>query len=281
MYLLAIELDRPFRAVMADTGWEHPATLEYVSNLPRMTGGPVVEIIKADFTATFARRAEKARREGFIQRAEILERGPTGSAFVDSAMFHGRFPSRRARFCTEELKIEPMQNQVLFPALRNGPVLHWLGERAEESPSRARKPRFIRDDAGWWTWRPLLRWTLEDVINVHKRHCIRLNPLYYMGCSRVGCWPCCMAGKADLRAAFKADQDLRKRIEEAEALVGAASRRGGASFWPPGFALVGEDVIPTPAQVEAWSQTGRGGKQPELDLGEESGCPMARGGLCE
>ena len=50
-YLHALELlDGDFLAVCADTGNEHPETLEYVARLHERTGGPKVQIIKADFT---------------------------------------------------------------------------------------------------------------------------------------------------------------------------------------------------------------------------------------
>ena len=53
-YLLAMELGRPFQAVFADTGHEHPWTYEYVRDLPRRTGGPEIHWVKADFTDRFA-----------------------------------------------------------------------------------------------------------------------------------------------------------------------------------------------------------------------------------
>ena len=54
VYLLAIESGRPFRAVFADTGNEHEATYEYVARLSERTGGPKVEVVRADFAAKIA-----------------------------------------------------------------------------------------------------------------------------------------------------------------------------------------------------------------------------------
>ena len=54
VYLLAVESGLPFRAVMADVGNEHPATYEYVSRLHERTGGPKVEIVRANFDAEIA-----------------------------------------------------------------------------------------------------------------------------------------------------------------------------------------------------------------------------------
>lgn len=58
IYLLAIERGRPFRAVFADTGNEHPFTYEHVERLSERTAGPRVEWIKQDFTDAIMRRRE-------------------------------------------------------------------------------------------------------------------------------------------------------------------------------------------------------------------------------
>lgn len=52
LYLWAIEqfgVDG-FKAVMADTGHEHPITIDYAKKLHLVSGGPKVEIVKADFS---------------------------------------------------------------------------------------------------------------------------------------------------------------------------------------------------------------------------------------
>ena len=58
VYLLAIESGRPFRAVFADTGNEHEATYEFVDRLAERTGGPKIEVVRADFTERLAHRRD-------------------------------------------------------------------------------------------------------------------------------------------------------------------------------------------------------------------------------
>ncbi len=58
VYLKLIESGRPFRAVMADTGNEHEATYEYVARLHERTGGPKVEIVRADFSRQLAKHRD-------------------------------------------------------------------------------------------------------------------------------------------------------------------------------------------------------------------------------
>ena len=57
-YLRALELGRPFRAVFADTGHEHEWTYEFVDRLADRTGGPKVEIVRADFARQMAGKRE-------------------------------------------------------------------------------------------------------------------------------------------------------------------------------------------------------------------------------
>src|SRR5690606_30845370 len=70
-----------------------------------------------------------------IHRAlEILK--PTGNPFLDLCMWKGRFPSTKARFCTFDLKHEPVRTQVIVPALDEyDEVISWQGVRAQESPA--------------------------------------------------------------------------------------------------------------------------------------------------
>ena len=44
------------------------------------------------------------------------------------------------------------------------------------------------DSEGLTIYRPLMGWTLKDVVAIHQRHGLNLNPLYGMGFERVGEW---------------------------------------------------------------------------------------------
>ena len=56
LYLLALEQGVDFLPVFADTGHEHELTYDYVRNISRLTGGPEVKWVRADFSAAFARK---------------------------------------------------------------------------------------------------------------------------------------------------------------------------------------------------------------------------------
>ena len=291
-YLLAMERGLKFRAVFANTGHEHPLTLEWVRSLSERTGGPKVEEVRAFFNKQFRAKREFVKKNWPSPMAEralsVLE--PTGSAFLDLCLVRGRFPSLTPRFCTGDLKIEPINKQVLNPMRRSGSVVRWQGERREESLSRKKLPAFLKiRDAGnsmhpVVIYRPLLDWSAGQVFDLHRKHGLDPNPLYKMGMRRVGCFPCIFAVKSELRAINIRFPEAFDKIMEWERLVGMANKRGYQSFWSPNripSKMMAGD-LPTVREVQDWSMTGYGGKevdQSEL-MDQNSGC-SSEYGLCE
>lgn len=285
VYLLAMEKGRDFRAVFADTGNEHPLTYEFISTLHEKTGGPKVETIKADFSKQFAKRRQYILEhwvyDGIdskhIREAADLFAHPTGNPFLDLCLIRGRFPSSQARFCTSELKVIPML-QLIQPLTKQGPVLQWIGVRADESLARAKMPRWSREDMQRvYSYRPLLSWTAEDVFALHKRHDLRPNELYFQGMSRVGCMPCIHARKSELGEIARRFPEHIERIAEWERLVSIASKRGAASFFYSGPNVENPDVW----SIVEWAKTSRGGKQYDLDAFMPPSSCSSVYGLCE
>lgn len=253
VYLLALRRGRPFRAVMADTGHEHPATVEYAKQLAERTGGPTVEMVRADFSAEIAHKrlyVETAWRaegvpEATIERA-LAALAPTGVPMLDLCLWKGRFPSRKAQFCTEYLKERAVFGACVGPALREDVVVQWLGVRRNESANRARAPFAQRvrfdDRHDMLLFRPLIHWTAENVFAFARAHGLEPNPLYRQGMGRVGCFPCINVGKDELAAIGRRFPWAIDRLLEYEAAVMAASKRGIATFFaadktPEGAAL--------------------------------------------
>jgi 3'-phosphoadenosine 5'-phosphosulfate sulfotransferase (PAPS reductase)/FAD synthetase len=273
VYLLAIESGRPFRAVFADTGNEHDAVYDYIETLPQKTGGPKIETVKADFTSRLAKHRQyildkwpgMGISDEIVQEAAALNT-PTGNPYLDLCILKGRFPSRMAQFCTEELKTVPITLGVVLPMLRQGRVLQWLGIRADESRNRAKQPRFNRHDSGSMVWRPIFRWTVEDVWAQHKKHGIEPNPLYAAGMGRVGCMPCVNCRKEELRGIADRFPEHIERIARWEAIVSKAAKRQSATY----FAPVNGDIAPIADAVE-WSRTERGGRQFGLFFQDQAG----------
>ncbi len=121
--------------------------------------------------------------------------------FWELAYQKRRFPSQGNRFCTEQLKIVPMQIWVERKISEGVSILSHSGVRADESDDRASLPE--RDLNGFLLveeYRPLLKWSWDDVVALHKEYDFPLNPLYSFGAKRVGCFPCVMSVKPELRA---------------------------------------------------------------------------------
>lgn len=290
--LLAIERHglENVRACFADTGNEHEATYDYVRYLAEATG---VEIawIRQDFTDWWWRRrdyvrdkwSEKGVSDDVVERAlRVLEKGPTGNPYLDLCIIKARFPSRKAQFCTQYLKTEPLTEYALDLIDEFGTVESWQGVRAEESVSRAKLPDREDKGGGYNIYRPILQWSVADVFAQHSKHGIEPNPLYKQGMNRVGCMPCINCAKDELLEISKRFPEHIERIAEWEDVVSLVSKRHNATFFPaPGDNETARERGNVWARV-AWANTLRGGRK--LDMfrmfDEPEACSSAYG-LCE
>ena len=287
MLLLAVEQGIDFQIVFADTGNEHSAVYDYLVYLEQQLN-ITIKRVKADFSAEIARKRAyvetKWREEGVLESIiqdalSVLQ--PTGNPFLDLCLWKGRFPSRKAQFCTEELKRNPVFEHVILPALELGSVDSWQGVRADESRLRAGYAEREEEGGGLVIYRPLLQWTVQDVFAMHRKHGIEPNPLYKQGMGRVGCMPCINASKAELKEIGHRFPAEVSRIREWERLVSKASKLGASSFFNAG--KTPGVVIENIDGVMKWARTTRGGKnyglffQPSMYIG---GCASAYG-LCD
>jgi 3'-phosphoadenosine 5'-phosphosulfate sulfotransferase (PAPS reductase)/FAD synthetase len=296
LLLLAIERQpENLQAVFADTGNEHEQTYDYVRYLEQATGVHI-RWVRADFSEKIAHKKEyvltKWTEKGVAQKdidRAAAALAPTGNPFLDLCIWKGRFPSPKAAFCSEELKRNPIINQVQKPLLTAGnDVISWQGVRRDESLRR----RFLTESefketgtpGELWNYRPILDWTAEDAFTMHRKHGIQHNPLYEQGMGRVGCMPCVNCRKDELLEISKRFPEAIDRIAEWEQAVKAASKRNGATF----FAAPSKDsnwsATQTIRVIVEWAKTSRGGKQYDfIRIGEEADAPMCSSiyGLCE
>lgn len=270
MSLWLHELGVEHERVFADTGWESEITLDYVRDVLTPKLGPITWV-----------RAE-------LQMADLIRS-------------KGMFPIQSLRFCTQFLKVFAIRDHLR--TLGEVPIVNAVGIRRAESAKRA-------DVAEWeaWppgmsgidvdVWRPLVEWSVDDVVAIHQRHNLRPNPLYLKGATRVGCWPCIYARKEEIALVAEVDparidliRDLdREVVAAAEARYAAKGETFESLGYgrPAFFQLHKRDAegnethacVPID-EVVAWSRTTRGGKQLAMfqpPLAQE-GC--MRWGLCE
>ena len=99
-------ITKNFTTVFCDTGWEHPLTYEYINR--------IADRLNLDL---------------------VTLKSPKYDGMVGLAKQKKRWPSTRARFCTQELKTKPCIDYVLDNVQDN--ILMIQGIRAAESPNRA------------------------------------------------------------------------------------------------------------------------------------------------
>jgi 3'-phosphoadenosine 5'-phosphosulfate sulfotransferase (PAPS reductase)/FAD synthetase len=257
------------RYVFADTGWEAVETYEYLDYL-RVALGIEIDVV-----------------------SESGDQNPDVGGMETRIRKRAGFPGRMQRWCTRELKIEPLRryHDSLIEATGIETVSA-MGVRADESESRSRMPEWEDEPEGkrtWggYVWRPLLSWAIADVLEIHNRHGVKVNPLYQRGHNRVGCYPCIFSSKEEIALIAKHDPG---RIDEIRALeTEMVQLRRDRNIEKPGRYTHVEDAsfFQTQRQgftgidaVVTWARTNHGGRQlPLLAEPPKGGC--MRWGICD
>lgn len=260
--LALTEAEIPHRRVFANTHWEARETYEYLDVLRAKLGPIDVVGVEGGMVARIRHRAG--------------------------------FPARMQRWCTRELKLEPLRAYHDAVEAETGrETISALGIRADESPSRAKMAAWSDEPEGgrsWggFVWRPLLRWTVADVIAIHRRHGVPMNPLYHAGFDRVGCYPCVYSRKAEIALIAARsperiaeirdleDEQSRVRHERNAVTPERYAHPDNAHFFR---AMYGDHSVPID-EVVRWSRTSHGGRQLPL-LAEPPAGGCMRWGLCE
>ncbi len=198
--------------------------------------------------------------------------------FFELAKKKKRFPSAKARFCTVELKIKPTLKHINTLFSQGNTVRLHSGVRAGESDARSKMvEREFDGNMLCEVFRPLLKWTIEDVWAMHVKYGIPRNPLYDHGAKRVGCLPCVMSRKSEIRLIadrFPETIDNIRKMETEFASTEESGRGGFSSFFHPAMAnksfhsrvyIRPKDgkkfTIPTIDDIVKWSQTEKGAKR--------------------
>jgi 3'-phosphoadenosine 5'-phosphosulfate sulfotransferase (PAPS reductase)/FAD synthetase len=243
------------RRVFMNTKWESHHVYEYLRGPLTEALGPIEEI-------------ESDRYEGFI----------------DLVLQKGLFPSRVMRFCTEELKVFPILKMIEAVAeTETREIVNVVGIRRHESKKRAAMPEWeFSDTFHCWIWRPIIEWHKADVIAIHDEFSLDINPLYHLGASRVGCWPCIHARKAEVALVARVDPGRIDEIEDKERILNEEGKKRDDDLERPFvirsmFSYHGGDSKHFPLPIRdavEWANSNRGEWQPKGD----DGC--ARYGFC-
>lgn len=177
-----------FEAIFADTGQEHPVTVNFIKNIHTFFPGPKVTIVRADFSEQLKKRGIHA----------------TGNPFIDLTLYKHGMPSPLCRFCTSYLKMEPIMH-FLKATLDGKRIVNVTGIRREESKTRSQMKEWSEDvfisrtiSISYACWRPIIEWLEKNVFDFLASNNVQPNPLYSLGFKRVGCFPCVFMGKKQL-----------------------------------------------------------------------------------
>lgn len=290
------EADILARYVFADTGWEDEQTYRHLDHLREILDIQI-NVVRCAWMDVDTDILEPGWTLGSDESGPFLD-SPFGrhrAGMVNRVLAGARFPARMQRWCTRELKIEPQR--AYHDDINGGETVCAMGIRAQESDERSRMIAWeFEDDAehqgrGWggWIWRPLLAWSIEDVLTIHHRHNVPVNPLYRAGHDRVGCYPCIFSQKEEIRL-IAANSPARVQLVAAlERMVTALRTKrnrdepGRYKHERASFFLTvdrNDDGVMPIADVVTWSRTKRGGRQLHLLPPPPSGGCM-RWGMCE
>lgn len=202
--------------------------------------------------------------------------------FLALCIWKGRFPSAKARFCTQFLKIKPTEKFIGELVAQGHEIVSHSGVRASESIERSTMEEWATDMFGCRTRRPLLKLSIADVWQGHRQYGLPINPLYLLGWKRVGCRLCIMSNKADVRRTVKQRPWVIHIYRTWELIVGAFLKaRGSITDYSSWFhrktvpltqrsKLVqtkqGPMMVATMDDVARWSMTLRGGTQTAYDF---------------
>lgn len=216
----------------------------------RLMDWPVTEAYCEAFAQAFGMRLLFQWKEGGFKGEMLRDDVPTaptgfqmpggreGSAGgAGPAGTRMKFPQVAAdlsvRWCSAYLKID-VASKVFSndPRFAGTKTVMLTGERRQESGNRARYATVDAHKSSTKTrrvdqWRPVLDWFEEDVWEIIERFQVRPHPAYYLGWSRVSCFPC-IFGDPDQWASIQAmAPKLLDRLNSYEKLFGKTLRRDG------------------------------------------------------
>ena len=170
----------------------------------------------------------------------IFARVASGKSLLERVEERGKFPGVRARFCTRDFKVSPIERELrrylkAHPRFA-GRVVSAVGIRRDESSARSKRIPWTRSDrnsrAGreWFDWLPIFDLTGNDVFRVIREAGQSPHWVYAQGMSPCSCSLCIFSSRSDLRRAAELRPELYRRYT-------AIERRIGHTLSPSGIAL--------------------------------------------
>ena len=138
------------------------------------------------------------------------------------------WPSASTRQCTSDLKRGPIQREVRAYAKANGfkVIVNCLGLRAQESPGRAKRQTFRKNETDsnsvltWYEWLPIHELKADEVFANIRAAGQEPHYAYSLGNERLSCVFCIMASRNDLKNGATHHPELLEQYAELEVRTG-------------------------------------------------------------
>ncbi|KQS45925.1 hypothetical protein ASG38_15050 [Flavobacterium sp. Leaf359] len=239
-------------AVFCDTKWEHEITYNHIKYLCDSLGVELVNLVSKKYDGfvdlTIKRGASSSRR----RKCTVILKVEPMIDYILSLNEHcliiqgiradeSESRSHMEEQCTyfkyyfEPYQTNSMIQEKLEKVLNEKGILsHSQKEKLEKAKSRLAKGK---EDPKFHTYRkkdvfafnekylhdvirPFFRATADEVIYYSLNRGFKINPLYFLGFSRVGCFPCVMATKNEIWLIIKNHPDAVQKIRDCEYYTG-------------------------------------------------------------
>lgn len=230
--------------VFCDTDWEDDITYNHIQEISHKVDKPIITLKHQPYPIS---KEEREQIRNIFGKDNI---------FAEMIIYKSRFPSTKARFCTEELKAKPMIDYILS---LDYDVIVIQGVRADESQARRnmkanddyfrfyfepykinkkgqkifhtyRKEDVFSRAENYSTdvLRPIINQTAMQVFDTIYSIGFNPNGSYKMGMSRVGCFPCVMCQQGEIK---KVGEIRPLRIIQIKSLESLCN----STFFPPAY----------------------------------------------
>ncbi|MGJ1432872.1 phosphoadenosine phosphosulfate reductase family protein [Sphingobacterium spiritivorum] len=250
-------------AVFCDTGWEHELTYRHVTFITEALGVKLTTLKSSKYDGFVDLAVKKKRMPSTRARFCTVELKvkPMIDYILsqkDNLLILQGIRADESVIRSEMLKecryfkyyFEPYQtNSTVVARITQKSLIQKLTDNDKKKLNRAKSrlkkgkedPKFHtyrKEEVIEWCinysddlLRPIIEWTAQETIMYSIDYGLPLNPLYYQGKSRVGCYPCIMCTKSEIADIVLNDPKTLLKIHQAET-------RSNSSFFRPDYVPV-------------------------------------------
>lgn len=233
-------------AVFCDTGHENPQTYQHIIETTNQLGVKLITLKSKKYNSLFDLAKKKGRFPSQSRRFCTLELKVI--PMIDYVLSHNEsliiIEGIRKNESESRSKMEPecMYFRYYFEPYQTNLMIiesfHSLKTKPNKTQIKNYKKAKLRlergfEDKKYHTYRkkevfeyckkhdaskfrPIFTWTAEETLDYIKSNLQQPNPLYFQGFSRVGCFPCIMAKKSEIKLIIQNHPDQWQAIKDAE-----------------------------------------------------------------